>query len=169
MATFQEITPIEIEFLKAIAPIFSNAIHTAMQSKQIRSLLRSEQEKSEALSAQAEELHSQSEELRQTSDELQEQNVELTIQRRQVEEANRLKGEFLSSMSHELRTPLNSVMALSRVLMTQAGEKLSQEEMSYIAVISRNGEKLLLLINEILDLSKKELRRNNEKNTRYRR
>ncbi|MFK5952882.1 MAG: response regulator, partial [Desulfobacterium sp.] len=87
-------------------------------------------------------------------EELQEQNLELGAQRVQVEEANRLKSEFLSNMSHELRTPLNSVMALSRVLVMQAREKLSDEEINYLEIIERNGKNLLALINDILDLSK---------------
>ena len=106
------------------------------------------------LQAQAKELQSQTEELQQQSKEMQEQNVELEVQRQQVEEASRLKSEFMSNMSHELRTPLNSVMALSRVLAMQAGEKLSEEEMEYLEIIGRNGKKLLSLINNILDLSK---------------
>ena len=100
------------------------------------------------------ELRAQKLELIQQADELQEHNIELEFQRRQVEEANRLKGEFLSNMSHELRTPLNSIMALSRVLIMQAGGKLSPEEANYLEVIERNGRQLLSLINDILDLSK---------------
>ena len=57
-------------------------------------------------------------------------------------------------MSHELRTPLNSVMALSRVLIRQAKDKLSEEELNYLNVIARNGKNLLTLINDILDLAK---------------
>ncbi|MBU8848832.1 MAG: response regulator [Desulfobacterales bacterium] len=100
------------------------------------------------------ELQAQSGELQQQSDELQEQNMELEVQKQQVDEANRLKSEFLSNMSHELRTPLNSVMALSRVLIMQAKEKLSKEETHYLEIIERNGKQLLDLINDILDLSK---------------
>ena len=59
-------------------------------------------------------------------------------------------------MSHELRTPLNSVMALSSVLLMQAKDKLSEEETEYLEIIERNGRQLLLLINDILDLSKLE-------------
>jgi len=108
----------------------------------------------EELQAQSEELQSQSEELRQTAEELKKQNLELDVQKRQVEEANRLKSEFLSNMSHELRTPLNSVMALSRVLLMQVKDKLSEEETGYLEIIERNGKNLLALINDILDLSK---------------
>ena len=55
-------------------------------------------------------------ELTVQTDELSEQNIELELQKKQLDEANRLKSAFLSNMSHELRTPLNSVIALSGVL-----------------------------------------------------
>ncbi len=108
----------------------------------------------EELQEQSEELQNQTEELHRTTDELQEQNIELEAQRKQVEAANKMKSEFLSNMSHELRTPLNSIMALSRVLIMQANEKLNEEENSYLEIVERNGKRLLSLINDILDLSK---------------
>jgi signal transduction histidine kinase len=98
--------------------------------------------KNQELQAQTEELQAVSEELQNQSDELQKQNVELQAQRQQVEEANRLKSEFLSNMSHELRTPLNSVMALSRVLVMQTKHKLTEEETNYLEIIERNGKNL---------------------------
>lgn len=106
------------------------------------------------LQEQAEELQTQAEELQHQSNELQSQNIELEVQKRQVDDANRLKSEFLSNMSHELRTPLNSIMALSRVLNTQAGTKLADDERNYLEIIERNGKMLLSLINDILDLSR---------------
>ena len=108
----------------------------------------------EELKGKNQELQAQTEELQAQSEELQAQNTELDAQRQQVEEANRLKSEFLSNMSHELRTPLNSVMALSRVLIMQTKEKISEEEANYLEIIERNGKQLLSLINDILDLSK---------------
>lgn len=113
--------------------------------------LSTEQTKTEE---QNERLKQQSSELKAQAQELQNQNIELETQSRQVEEANRMKSEFLSNMSHELRTPLNSVMALSRVLLMNAKEKLSNDEISYLEIIERNGINLLQMINSILDLSK---------------
>lgn len=72
----------------------------------------------------------------------------------ETQEASRLKSEFLSNMSHELRTPLNSIMALSHVLIKQTKEKLNDDENNYLKIVERNGKRLLLLINDILDLSK---------------
>jgi PAS domain S-box-containing protein len=128
------------------------------ERKQTEQELNSQYKKLEAqteeLQSQSEELQTQSEELRSTSEELQEQNVRLAAKSIEVEEANRLKSEFLSNMSHELRTPLNSIMALSNVLIQRSKNKLSNEENSYLEIIERNGRNLLKLINDILDLSK---------------
>ena len=106
------------------------------------------------LESQSEELQEQAEELQQQTEELQEQNLELEAQRDQIEVTTRLKSEFLSNMSHELRTPLNSILALSSVLIMRARGKLDDEEISYLDIVERNGRQLLVLINDILDLSK---------------
>ncbi len=161
IASIEEISRIKKEFLISASKIISVVLHTASQKEQIKSLLEISQDANEKLQVQTEELQAQTEELqamneesRQQSEELKEQNLELEAQQRQVEEANRLKSEFLSNMSHELRTPLNSVNALSRVLILQAKQKLSKEEVNFLEIIERNGKHLLSLINDILDLSK---------------
>jgi len=110
----------------------------------------------EELTAVNEELQAQSEELQQQTEELREQTEELESQRFQVEEANRLKSEFLSNMSHELRTPLNSVMALSQLMLSRGPGKDPGQDAEHLRVIERNGRQLLSLINDILDLSKVE-------------
>jgi len=78
----------------------------------------------------------------------------LEMQKKQLDEASRLKTNFLSTMSHELRTPLNSVIALSGVLNRRLSNKIGEEEYSYLEVIERNGKNLLSLINDILDISR---------------
>ncbi len=94
-----------------------------------------------------EERASLSKKVKERTAELSKTNVELA-------KANKMKDEFLANMSHELRTPLNSVIALSNVLRKQAKDKLSEEENNYLDIVERNGQRLLLLINDILDLSK---------------
>ena len=106
------------------------------------------------LQKQTAEMHNQAKEMEKISQNLLEQNTELDAQRVQVEEANRLKSQFLSNMSHELRTPLNSILTLSRVTIDQAGDNLSKEQTHYLEIVERNGKQLLRLINDILDLSK---------------
>ena len=73
-----------------------------------------------------------------------------------AEEASRSKSEFLASMSHELRTPLNSVIGFTKVLLRNKAGNLGPTDVTYLERISANGEHLLALINNILDLSKVE-------------
>ena len=94
------------------------------------------------------------EELQSQSEELQDQADELEAQRAQLDDANRLKSQFLSNMSHELRTPLNSVMALSQLMLSRGPGKKPEQDAEYLQVIERNGRHLLNLINKLLDLSK---------------
>lgn len=109
---------------------------------------------SQKLNQQNKTLSEQSAELSLQTNELQEQNAELEMQKVQIDEANRLKSEFLSSMSHELRTPLNAVIALTSVLSKRLKDKIPTEEYSFLDIIERNGKSLLALINDILDLSR---------------
>ncbi|MFZ4724907.1 MAG: response regulator [Paludibacter sp.] len=104
--------------------------------------------------AQNLELETQKTQLESQSTELIEQNRELEAQKIQLNEASRLKTNFLSNMSHELRTPLNSVIALSGVLNRRLADKIPEDEYSYLEVIERNGKHLLSLINDILDISR---------------
>ena len=106
------------------------------------------------LEAQNSELEAQKIEMSAQSAELIQQNSELEMQKIQLSEASKLKTNFLSNMSHELRTPLNSVIALSGVLNRRLANKIPADEYSYLEVIERNGKHLLLLINDILDISR---------------
>ncbi|NPD84244.1 response regulator [Lentimicrobium sp. L6] len=154
-------TPVVYEILEtswqSINIAYSNLLANQKTQVLAQSLYKTNQQleaQTEELQDQTEELHDHANELQRSAQELHEQNVELEAQRKQVESANQLKSEFLSNMSHELRTPLNSIMALSRVLIMQAKDKLNTEENSYLEIVERNGKRLLDLINNILDLSK---------------
>ncbi|NEO53973.1 MAG: PAS domain S-box protein [Okeania sp. SIO3B5] len=68
--------------------------------------------------------------------------------------ATRLKDEFLANMSHELRTPLNSILGLSEALQDEVFGPLTDKQLKYLKTIERNGNHLLSLINDILDVSK---------------
>jgi PAS domain S-box-containing protein len=71
-----------------------------------------------------------------------------------AEDASRTKSQFLASMSHELRTPLNSIIGFANILLKNKGGTLSPVELNFLDRIQANGNHLLGLINEILDLSK---------------
>ena len=93
------------------------------------------------------ELSTERDRVAQRAVELHEKNVE-------IERANHLKSEFVANMSHELRTPLTSILALSQMLLDGLDGALNEEQNKQVSIIERNGENLLRLINDILDLSK---------------
>jgi PAS domain S-box-containing protein len=69
-----------------------------------------------------------------------------------AEESDRLKSAFLANMSHEIRTPMNGILGFSSLLKEP---KLSGEEKhEYIEIIERSGERMLNIINDIIDISK---------------
>ncbi|WP_231636886.1 ATP-binding protein [Planktothricoides sp. SR001] len=72
----------------------------------------------------------------------------------QLERASALKSQFLAAMSHELRTPLNSILGFSDILQRQIGGTLTNRQLNHVKAISKSGQHLLGLINDILDLSK---------------
>lgn len=74
------------------------------------------------------------------------------IAKQAAEAANIAKSEFLANMSHELRTPLNAIIGFTQVVSRDAG--LSTENQHHLGIISRSGEHLLDLINDILQMSK---------------
>lgn len=72
---------------------------------------------------------------------------------KKAEKASKMKSLFLANMSHEIRTPLNAIEGFSRVMV----ETDSQEDrMNYMEIIESNNNRLLSLVNEILDLSRVE-------------
>ncbi len=102
-------------------------------------------------------------ELRHAAQRLESQNAELEDQHRELsrlnaelDQAGKLKDQFLANVSHELRTPLNSVIGFSDLLLTMATPEspLTETQRDYLETIARNGRHLLELINELLDLSK---------------
>ena len=71
-----------------------------------------------------------------------------------AETASKAKSDFLSRMSHELRTPLNSVIGFARVLRRNGAGKFAKDDLTYLDRIQANGEHLLKLVNDILDVAK---------------
>ena len=142
------------ETLEMVRMPLGSAFARVLSGEDVRRLAGELAIKNAELTQQSEELVQQSTELAQQSEELSRRNRVLDLQKQQLEEATRLKSEFLSNMSHELRTPLNSVLALSRVLSVQGATRLTEDERGYLSIIERNGRHLLSLINDILDLAK---------------
>jgi protein-histidine pros-kinase len=74
-----------------------------------------------------------------------------------LNEANRMKSEFLATMSHELRTPLNGIIGFSEFLVDEKPGPLNARQREYLNDVLNSGRHLLQLINDVLDLSKVEV------------
>lgn len=79
---------------------------------------------------------------------------ELVDAKMKAERANAAKSAFLSSVSHELRTPMNAIMGFAQVLQLSARSKLDERETENVRQIIENGDLLVELIDQVLDLSK---------------
>jgi len=79
---------------------------------------------------------------------------ELKKQKKELIESDKYKSNFLANMSHELKTPLNSVIVISSIMAKNKKNKLDEEQVKNMKIINNCGNDLLVLINDILDISK---------------
>lgn len=154
----------EIEVLKARLRAQLRRKQIEDESRRVRiELMKKELEASEARAARQlfesratllRELEQKNADLQMANQQLVEHQREIAQKNLQLEEASRLKSEFLAHMSHELRTPLNSIIGFSSALAQGLGGPLNEKQLEFSRFIFEGGKHQLSLINDILDLSK---------------
>lgn len=78
-------------------------------------------------------------------------NESLMIAKREAEQTSKIKSEFLANMSHEIRTPMNGILGMVTLL---GKTELSHQQSEMVEVIESSGKSLMVVLNDILDISK---------------
>lgn len=91
---------------------------------------------------------------RRLSAKLVKQGKELLVAKYNAEEANHAKSRFIANISHEIRTPLNAVLGFSQLFANDQIELTAEERKQYADLIMTNGNMLLKLVDDVLEVSK---------------
>ena len=145
--------------LRPIRQLRALANNVAEGNLDIRSSIKTRDEYEKLASAfnhMLDGLQAAQEKLRQANKQLDDKIAELSERNIELFKANRIKGEFLANISHEFRTPLNAILGFAEILREKGGSLKKDKSRRYAENIIAGGQRLLNMINDLLDMAKTE-------------
>ncbi len=141
-----------VDYLTKIMEQLAVGLNSALSFEQLETFVDELRILNEDYHKQNLQISEQNSELMDLHQELKKQTEELEEQRKKAVELTHVKSQFLANMSHELKTPLNSIIGLTDLISDDSSTLDKTKDR--LKIVSRNGKKLLSMINNILEFSK---------------
>ncbi|MBU2494068.1 MAG: response regulator [Bacteroidetes bacterium] len=140
------------DYIGKIQEQLAVGLTNAKALEQLENFIEELRKLNEQYHLQNEQITEQNRQLLELHGKLKQNAEELEKQKEKAVELTKVKSDFLASMSHELRTPLNSILGLTELVIKDSSSSIKSKDR--LNIVLRNGNKLLTLINNILEFSK---------------